>query len=145
MYKLDTPQKTDYPALLALWESSVRATHHFLQEADIDFFKKTIQEQHIFDHVSLTIVKDASNTILGFMGVSEDTLEMVFLDPNAIGKGIGKLLLKHAIDNLKITKVDVNEQNQAALEFYKRNGFRVISRSELDGTGKPYPILHMQL
>ena len=79
------------------------------------------------------------------MGVSEDSLEMIFLSPDMIGKGIGKMLLKHAIDDLKISRVDVNEQNKEAVEFYKHFGFKVISRSEIDGTGKPYPILHMQL
>jgi len=145
MYKLSPPQKTDYPALLAIWESSVKATHHFLEKDDIEFFKKTIQEKQIFDLVSLTIVRDKNNTILGFMGVSEDMLEMIFLDPDVIGKGIGKLLLRYAIDHLKITRVDVNEQNEDALKFYEHFGFKVISRSELDGTGRPYPILHMQL
>ena len=145
MYKLDTPGKIDYPVLLDIWESSVKETHHFLKSDDIDFFKKTIQEKKLFDLVSLTIVRDSNNTIVGFIGVSEDTLEMMFLVPAAIGKGIGKMLIKHAIENLKITRVDVNEQNEKALRFYEHFGFKRISRSELDGTGKPYPILHMQL
>lgn len=145
MYKLGIAEKTDHPILLAIWESSVKNTHHFLKEDDISFFKMTIQEKKLFDLVSLTIVKDINDAIVGFMGVSENMLEMIFLDPNAIGKGIGKMLLKHAIENLKITRVDVNEQNEEAVKFYKHFGFKVISRSEFDGTGKPYPILHMQL
>ena len=135
MYKLDIPAKTDHPILLAIWESSVIKTHHFLKEDDIYFFKKTIQDKKLFDLVRLTIVRDTNDTIVGFMGVSEDTLEMIFLDPTAIGKGIGKMLLKHAIENLKITRVDVNEQNEEAVKFYGHFGFKVISRSEFDGTG----------
>lgn len=79
------------------------------------------------------------------MGISEGNLEMLFIDSSSIGQGIGKLLLLHAITNLNISKVDVNEQNEQALKFYEHFGFKVISRSELDWTGKPYPILHMQL
>ena len=145
MYKLGTPERADYPVLLAIWESSVKHTHHFLEKEDIDFFKRTIQQKKLFDLVSLTIVKDTNNTIVGFMGVSEDSLEMMFLEPNAIGKGLGKMLLRHAIENLQVTRVDVNEQNVEALRFYEHFGFKVISRSEFDGTGKPYPILHMRL
>ncbi|MPR32367.1 GNAT family N-acetyltransferase [Cytophagaceae bacterium SJW1-29] len=145
MYTLATPNKSDYPTLLAIWEASVRATHHFLHEGAVEFFKKIIQENEVFDQVKLTVVRDADPMILGFMGVSEHRLEMLFLAPEARGKGIGKILLRHAIDNLGITHVDVNEQNGEALKFYEKAGFRVISRSELDGTGKPYPILHMQL
>ena len=145
MYKLEVPQSTDHDALLAIWELSVKATHHFLNEEDIEFYRNAIIENKIFDNVNMTMVRDTNNSILGFMGVSGDTLEMIFLHPYSIGKGIGKLLLSYAIDQLNISKVDVNEQNVEALKFYERFGFKVIARSELDGTGKPYPILHMQL
>lgn len=145
MYKLDAPQKSEYATLLDVWESSVRATHHFLEKKDIEIFKKIIQEKDVFNHVNLICARDMNNNILGFMGVSKDSLEMLFIDACSIGKGIGKLLLLHAINDLNITKVDVNEQNEQALKFYEHFGFKVTSRSELDGTGKPYPILHMQL
>ena len=145
MYKLDTPQKNEYPALLDVRESSVRATHHFLKRDDIEIFKKIIQEKDVFNHVNLTCARDIDNSILGIMGVSQDKLEMLFIDARFIGQGIGKLLLRHAITNLNIAKVDVNEQNEQALKFYEHFGFKVTSRSELDETGKPYPILHMQI
>jgi putative acetyltransferase len=145
MYTFYTPLKTDHQTLLSIWESSVKATHLFLKEDDIEFFKTIIQQHQVFDQVSLTALKDEQDMIVGFMGVANDSLEMIFLDPDATGKGLGKMLLQHAIDNLKITRVDVNEQNETALQFYKHFGFKVMSRSELDGTGKPYPILHMQL
>jgi putative acetyltransferase len=145
MYRIDTPRKSEFPEMLALWESSVRATHHFLRENDIDFFKTIIREKDVFSHVTLACARDEQNRILGFLGVSGDHLEMLFVDAGYIGKGVGKMLLLHAIDQLHISKVDVNEQNEQALAFYKAFGFRVTSRSELDGTGKPYPILHMQL
>ena len=108
-------------------------------------FKATIQENKLFDLVRLTIVRDENNEIRGFLGVSGDAIEMIFLEPGTIGKGVGKQLLRYAIDELKITKVDVNEQNEPALQFYQHFGFHITSRSELDGTGKPYPILHLQL
>jgi putative acetyltransferase len=49
------------------------------------------------------------------------------------------------VEALKATRVDCNEQNEQALGFYLKMGFEVIGRSELDGTNKPYPILHMRL
>ena len=145
MYKLDVPAKSEYSILLSVWESSVRATHHFLEKRDIDVFKKIIEEKDVFNQVNLTCARDTNNNILGFIGVSKQSVEMLFIDSGSIGKGIGKMLLLHAINDLNITRVDVNEQNEQALKFYEHFGFKVISRSELDGTGKPYPILHMQL
>ena len=61
------------------------------------------------------------------------------------GAGIGKKLITYAIDNLQVTKVDVNEQNVQAVGFYEYMGFNIYKRSNLDGEGKEYPILHMQL
>lgn len=135
---------TDYPEVVDVWEASVRATHHFLPEADILYFKPLILNEYL-KAVHLTCVKDESGRILGFMGVHEDSLEMLFLHPDARGKGIGKFLVLHAVNELKVKKVDVNEQNPQAVEFYEHIGFEIVNRSELDGLGKPYPILHMQL
>lgn len=145
MYKLDVPNKTEYPQLLSIWESSVRSTHRFLKEGHIDTLKSIILEKELFSLVDLTCIRDAANSILGFIGVADRNLEMLFVNSNAIGKGIGKILLLHAINKLQVTRVDVNEQNEQALKFYESFGFKVVSRSELDGQGNPYPILHMQL
>lgn len=41
------------------------------------------------------------------------------------------------------TSVDVNEQNPQAIGFYEHHGFRTVSRTTHDPSGKPYPILHM--
>ena len=42
-------------------------------------------------------------------------------------------------------QVVVNEQNNQAVGFYKHIGFNTYKRSDLDGEGKEYPILHMRL
>jgi putative acetyltransferase len=70
---------------------------------------------------------------------------MLFVNANEIGKGIGKKLLLFAIEKLNVKKVDVNKDNLQAVEFYNHFGFEVKSISDLDGFGKPYPILHMEL
>ncbi len=145
MYQFRKAVAADYPELLLLWEASVRATHHFLDPDDILFFKNIIQQHNAFALVDITCIVDEHNKTLGFMGIAEDKLEMLFLDPAERGKGLGKQLMLHAFETHRITKVDVNEQNEAARQFYEHFGFKVQSRSPLDGTGKPYPILHMEL
>jgi putative acetyltransferase len=145
MYTLNAPSRDEYPILLDIWESSVRATHHFLKEGHVEELKKIIQENKVFDSVELTCARGDKNQVLGFIGVAYGNLEMLFVGSDAIGKGIGKMLIQYAISQLKVTKVDVNEQNEQALKFYEHFGFRTVSRSELDGQGNPYPILHMEL
>lgn len=143
-YSIDIPTKHDYPELIDVWEKSVRATHHFLPEKYIQYLKPLILEKY-FDAVSLLSVRDEQKKIMGFMGMSDDKVEMLFIDPIFRGKGIGKSLMDHAIRNLRIRKVDVNEQNEQAVGFYKKLGFQVINRLKVDSLGKPYPILEMVL
>ncbi|MCD6063174.1 MAG: GCN5-related N-acetyltransferase [Flavipsychrobacter sp.] len=139
------PVAADYPRLLELWESSVRDTHTFLEEKDIQFLKTLISDKQLFDMVELTCIKVDNGVIAGFMGVSADNLEMLFIDPEFRNMGIGKTLLLHAIETVGVKRVDVNEQNPQAVGFYERFGFKAVSRSEMDGMGLPFPILHMEL
>jgi len=141
--KIDTIEKKDYENVVEVWEASVRATHHFLKEEDIEYFKPLILNTYL-DAVELRCIRN-NKKIVGFLGVADQNLEMLFIHPNYRGKRIGKTLLEYSIDQLDVTKVDVNEQNEQAVRFYKNCGFVTISRSELDASGKPYPILHMEL
>ncbi|HAA16746.1 MAG TPA: GNAT family N-acetyltransferase [Cytophagales bacterium] len=143
-YPIQTVSTADYPAITEVWEASVRATHHFLTEENIQYFKPLILEQYL-DAVELRCIKDEEGNLLAFSGVAEGNLEMLFVHPGSFGQGLGKQLLQVAIQNLGVSKVDVNEQNPQAVGFYQKQGFAVVSRSEKDGTGKPYPILHMEL
>ncbi|WP_317042162.1 GNAT family N-acetyltransferase [Tenacibaculum jejuense] len=110
----------------------------------MEYFKPLILNTYL-DAVVLRCIRNNENKIIGFIGVAEQNLEMLFIDPKYRGKGIGKKLLNYSIDNLDVTKVDVNEQNEQAVGFYKKFGFKTIKRSELDSSGKPYPTLHMEL
>ncbi len=132
----------DYPRLLEIWESAVLNTHDFLKEEDFLYYKENVPSY--FPHVTLRGL-EADGHLVGFIGIAEGNIEMLFVDNDYRGRGIGKQLIRHAIGEMGATKVDVNEQNAQAVGFYEHIGFHVASRSELDGDGKPYPILHMQL
>ncbi|MGL6428744.1 MULTISPECIES: acetyltransferase [Aeromonas] len=142
--KIDAAQKCDHPTLITIWEASVRASHHFLQEADIAALRPLILE-HYFDAVTLNCARVDNGEIVGFIGVAEGSIEMLFVDPGRQGGGVGRLLVADAIHHLGATRVDVNEQNEPALGFYRHLGFEVVGRSALDGQGKPYPLLHLVL
>ncbi|WP_207420309.1 GNAT family N-acetyltransferase [Desertivirga brevis] len=134
----------DYNELTEVWEASVRATHDFITEKDILFFKPLILNEYLVQ-LRLYYVKNYDNEIQGFIGFSEDKVEMLFVKPKFFGKGIGKALLSFAIDFHGVKKVDVNEQNLGAIAFYHKMGFQVYDRVEVDGLGKPYPLLLMEL
>lgn len=134
----------EFPRVLDVWEASVRATHDFVTEADIQFFRPLVAEA-LPAIQDLFCIRDCAGRLGGFTAVVEGKVEMLFLHPEIRGQGGGKRLLNYAISTLGATEVDVNEQNSQALGFYQHMGFEVIGRSERDSTGKPYPILHMRL
>jgi len=146
-HKIEDATVSDHSQLTDLWEASVRATHHFLSNEDILFYKSMITEEN-FNHVDLykiCVNEKSKNEIVAFMGIAEKKLEMLFIHPDYIGKGLGTFLLQYAIGKLNVDRVDVNEQNDRAYIFYKRMGFEKISRDPIDGSGKPFPILHLKL
>lgn len=129
--------------LIAIWEASVIATHTFLKEKDrislLPFVEQSLQE------IDQLIVVYKSDKPVGFMGIAEQKVEMLFLEPDCIGQGIGKMLITKAVLEYEVSYVDVNEQNSHATDFYKHAGFRVFERTEWDGLGNPFPILKMKL
>ena len=135
---------SDHEELIGVWESSGRATHHFLRESYIIDLRYLILSTY-FDAVKLKCIKSSSGKIIGFLGTSKDEIEMLFVHSDFIAKGIGKTFINYAVNILELKKVAVNEQNTNALEFYKKMGFKVVSRDDLDPLGKPYPVLHMTL
>ncbi|WP_208643512.1 GNAT family N-acetyltransferase [Pedobacter miscanthi] len=140
---IEPAAKKDYQQLITVWESSVRATHHFLSESDIITYRALILNEY-FDQVQLYCIKE-NQEILGFIGLNNESIQMLFIHADARGKGLGKMLIDFAKKEYGVNTVDVNEQNIQAVGFYEKLGFITVERSEIDAAGKPYPILSMEL
>ena len=141
---IHTPKTSDYARLVQIWEDSVRATHDFLPDSYIEMLKNLVLTRYL-DAVMLICTKDSRQRINGFAGVSAGKVEMLFIDPHYRGQGLGRQLLSYAIEHMNADELDVNEQNPQALGFYLKQGFEVIGRTEHDGLGQPYPLLHLRL
>ena len=133
----------DFAPLVAIWRSAVDATHEFLADADRDEVESRLESDY-FPAVSLTVA-ELNGRPVGFAGVLDGNLEMLFIDAKQRGTGIGTSLLSHAINDHGVRYVDVNEQNPGACGFYLSRGFAQVGRDELDGDGRPYPTLHLEL
>ena len=129
--------------LLKVWEKSVRATHLFLSEGEIVSIKEYVP-QAISNIENLVIAEDENNNLVAFMGIENESLEMLFITPEERGKGLGKELLKYGIETYSVADLAVNEQNPLAKAFYEHMGFEVYRRTELDEQGNPYPLLYMR-
>ena len=143
-WAIHTPRLTDFDELTDVWEASVRATHDFLPDSYIQLLRQLVRDQYL-DAVMLICCKDpVTKRISGFAGVAAGKVEMLFIHPHFRGQGIGKRLLKFAMDELNAQALDVNLQNPQAIGFYFKQGFEIVGRSEKDGMGQPYPLLHLR-
>lgn len=134
--------KNDYELILELWERSVIATHHFLTVDDRLKLKEEIPSYFPNLDVRLWYIEDQ---LIGFSGVHQSHLEMLFLDPDLTGKGYGTQMIRSLIEDYGVTSVDVNKDNENATRFYLKSGFTVVSEKPTDGEGRPYPILNLKL
>jgi putative acetyltransferase len=129
--------------LLSVWEQSVAATHHFLPPADFEEIKEIVATIDFNAFPVFCLLHN--NSVTGFIGIADKKVEMLFISPAYIGKGLGRRLMDFAFNELNADEVDVNEQNQGAVNFYRKLGFEVYERTDKDGQGKDYPLLKMRL
>ena len=129
--------------LTAVWEASVRATHDFLSDAEIERIRGYVP-QALGGVEHLVVAEQADGVPVGFMGVEGDRLEMLFLAPDARGAGLGRKMLAYGIAKDGVRELTVNEQNPQAVGFYRHMGFETYQRTEKDEQGGPYPLLYMR-
>ena len=90
------------------------------------------------------VVVSWGGSFVAFMGVTGRRLEMLFIHPDFMKKGLGRKLVEIAIACFSASELTVNEQNPEAIGFYRHMGFTTYKRTELDEEGNPYPLLYMK-
>lgn len=129
--------------LTELWEASVRATHHFRREEDIENLMPYVTEGLV--NIRYLYVAFDADVPTAFIGIQDEKIEMLFVSPQYLRKGIGKQLVDMAVKNHQAIFVDVNEQNPGARAFYEKLGFVEFGRTEMDEQGNPFPIIALRL
>lgn len=126
----------------------VVTNHTFLTDDESNRIKQYVP-QAIAEVPELVVMypdgDSSDQTPFAFMGVADGRLEMLFVDPDHHGHGIGKQLLEHGIAHHNVRELTVNEQNPQAIGFYQHMGFVTYRRTEQDEEGGPYPLLYMRL
>jgi ribosomal protein S18 acetylase RimI-like enzyme len=76
--------------------------------------------------------------VVGFVGVDEEYLAWLYVDPDSYGKGIGRELLRIGIKEIgEGAWTIVLDGNKKAIALYESEGFEEVSR--FDGNNNGYP------
>ncbi|MNC34569.1 putative N-acetyltransferase YjaB [compost metagenome] len=106
-----------FKELLVIWETSVRATHFFLDEEDITKIRVQV-EAALAEIERLIVAKDDLHQPIAFMGIQDRKLEMLFVSSDNRGEGVGKALITYGMKEFQVKSLHVNEQNPQASGFY---------------------------
>ena len=115
-------------SLLAIWLEGNLQAHSFISKnywLDNQVgVREGLAQARIF-------VKETDGKAVGFLGLVEEAIEGLFVKEQFQKQGIGEALIQRVKDEKKILTLTVYENNQAALLFYERQGFRRV-RSQID-------------
>ena len=78
--------------LVCVWERSVRASHDFLGEKDVERIKGYVPRAIL--GVEHLVVASEDGRPVAFLGAQDGMLEMLFVDAELRGRGIGSALFK---------------------------------------------------
>ena len=136
-------RRGDHARLLEVWRSAVESSHTFLDASDVDRYEPMVAG-YLPQMSDLRVAVDESNEVVGFLAQDAGHIHMLFVDPAAQRRGVGTALLEDVASQLGELRLDVNEQNPSARAFYEAKGFREVGRSDVDGQGRPFPLLHLR-
>ena len=135
-------KRDDASALYEAWRTAVADTHDFLSKADHAAIARLVREQYL-PSADLDVAVDGQDRPLAFMGMTGREIDALFVHASARGKGVGRALVELAMSRYPALTTEVNEQNLQGIGFWTHVGFRPTGRSELDGQGRPYPLVRM--
>ena len=116
----------DLDAVMQIWLQANLDAHAFIPasfwEAHFEMVRDLLPQAELYVH------EDAgTRQIDGFIGLTENHIEGIFVVKSARSKGIGKALLDYAKSRKPRLTLSVYQKNERALAFYQREQFTVQS------------------
>ena len=135
-------RKVDINKVVEIWLDTNIKTHYFISaqywKSNFELVKELLLQATVY-------VYEDKQEIQGFIGLSNEYIEGIFVSNEMQSCGIGKLLLDY-IKNKKIRlRLNVYQKNARALSFYQREGFDIQCEGLDEATGeKEYTMLWQQ-
>lgn len=128
-------QENDLTAIMQIWLDTNVKTHCFIpKEYWTDHYervKSALPQAEVYVYE-----EDATKQIDGFIGLSKDYMEGIFVREGVRSKGIGKQLLEYAKCVKSNMRLCVYQKNTRAIRFYQREQFVIQSENTEDTTNQ---------
>lgn len=132
----------DRDRLADIWLAASRIGHPFFGEAELLDQQAKVRDVYLAGAENWVLENDGLP--LGFIGLIDNFIGGLFIDPVAHGSGFGKALVLHAAALKGTLDVEVYTANAVAIAFYRRLGFTEVSRSLQDEDGLSREVVLMQ-
>lgn len=121
-------QKVDINRVADIWLKTNLKVHFFIPEqywiSNYEFVKEMLPQAEVY-------VYEDDKMIQGFIGVSDEYIEGIFVSDEMQSCGIGKMLLDYIKDKKDKLQLKVYQKNVREMSFYQREGFTIQSE-EMD-------------
>lgn len=132
-------QEADLDTVVDLWLKSSIKAHSFIEASFWEGQVNAMREVYIPS--ADTWVADYEGMLVGFVSLNEEMLAALFVHPFFQGNGIGKQLLKFAMEQSDSLVLSVYKENKRAMDFYRKQGFEAVQEQVDKHTGMPEVIM----
>lgn len=116
-------EKNDINDIMRIWKNENIKAHSFIPKEywknNYNYVKGILPNAEIYVY----LIKE---NIVGFIGLSQNFIEGIFVDANNQCNGIGTLLLNKVKENRNVLSLNVYKNNKNAIKFYEKNNFKII-------------------
>lgn len=129
--------------IMKIWLDSTVEAHHFIEK---DYWYENYDMvKNVYLPQSETFVFIEDENILGFISIlNKGYIGALFIDINHQGKGIGRKLIEYAQRQYRELTLAVYKDNDQAVRFYNKNGFKIISEQLNTETSKLEYIMNVK-
>ena len=126
-------KKTDRDRVADIWLDTNLKAHYFIPaeywKSNFELVKEMLLQAEVY-------VYENEQKIQGFVGVSDEYIEGIFVTDEMQSQGIGKILLNHVKSKKNTLLLNVYQKNTRAISFYQREGFKIKESGLDEATGE---------
>ena len=126
-------RKADINKVADIWLDTNIKAHYFIPaqywKRNFDLVKELLLQATVY-------VYEDKQEIQGFVGLSDEYIEGIFVSAEMQSQGIGKILLNYVKGKRNNLLLNVYQKNTRAISFYQREGFEIQCNGIDEATGE---------